>query len=521
MPIHQTPVPEQLSRDVLNHLSQLGLKTVTAYRQWCADNGFGRGLNKNKAKRAAELAAARANRGSSAADFQRLCQRQPIKALQAICVGDISRAHLPCPELSAFSKAVTDAARSKHEPRLNRAVLGNTIKRLSEKRAKFIGSAITQRSSSLSDCNTLIALARVVQYRDHWVRPLEQWIPRSKSARRQFESLLQHLFAKYEPMPTFFQQVWASNGQSMGRYRGWYVRVAQGENLRKCKLPITYTSRMAHWFMRAPNSFSIAQAIRFGQVIGLGGDERLARMIAASRLSDDFAHNTFWVTVIRWFVAQPLLDPVQVGPIIDYIHFQRFVPEHVLIGFNRPMDDADRAAVGARQPNFSMRGRTAATLMRQVNRWHQGLANSNRQQICTWIPSGISAFSLIEGGEVRADDSVDDSASLKLQRDDSESNVKHWVIRELLSSAALVAEGRQLNHCVASYASSCRTRRSSIWTMEVERFSGVKKLLTIEVNLRTRAIVQIRGKNNRLSNEKEQSIIRRWAAKANLKVGLC
>ncbi len=30
--------------------------------------------------------------------------------------------------------------------------------------------------------------------------------------------------------------------------------------------------------------------------------------------------------------------------------------------------------------------------------------------------------------------------------------------------------------------------------MEVERFSSVKKLLTIEVNLRTRAIVQIRGK---------------------------
>lgn len=118
------------------------------------------------------------------------------------------------------------------------------------------------------------------------------------------------------------------------------MRVAQGQNLGKCKLSIAYTSRMAHWFLRAPNSFSIAQAIRFGQVIGLGDDERLARMIAASRLSDDFAHNAFWVTVIRWFVAQPLPDPVQVGPIIDYIYFQRFVPEHVLIGFNRPMDGA-------------------------------------------------------------------------------------------------------------------------------------------------------------------------------------
>ena len=512
MPVHQTPIPEQLSRDVLKHLDQLGLKTVKAYRQWCADNGFGRGLNKNKANRSAELTAARRNRGSAAYDFQRLCERQPIKALQAICAGDVAPDYLPCPELSEFSKAINQATRAKHEPQLNRTALANTIKLLSKRRSKFIGTAITQRSSSSSDCSTLIALARVVQYRDHWVRPLEQWKPRSKSARRQFASLLQHLFAKYEPMPAFFQQVWGSNSRSMARYRGLYVRVAHGENLRKCRLPLTYTRRMAHWFMRAPDSFSVPQAIRFGQVIGLGGDERLASTIAATRLSDNFTHNEFWVTVIRWLVDQPLLDPVQVGPIIDYIHFQRFVPEQILAGLNRRIDDADLAAIGARQPNFSMRGRTAATLLRQVNRWHQGLASNNRQQVCAWIPSGISPFSLIEGGEVRAHQ----SASPNL-----EGNVKHWIIRELLSSAALVAEGRRLNHCVASYASSCRQRYSSIWTMEVESFSGVKKLLTIEVHLKTRTIVQIRGKSNRLPTEKEKRLICRWATNARLKMGIC
>ena len=196
----------------------------------------------------------------------------------------------------------------------------------------------------------------------------------------------------------------------------------------------------------------------------------------------------------------------------DYIHFQRFVPEQVLVGLNRQIDDADRAAIGARQPNFSMRGRTAATLLRQVNRWHQGLASNNRQQVCAWIPSGISAFSLIEGGEACPDQS--ESPNLV-------GNVKHWIIRELLSSAALVAEGRRLNHCVASYASSCRQRYSSIWTMEVESFSGVKKLLTIEVHLKTRTIVQIRGKSNRLPTEKEKRLICRWATNARLKMGIC
>ncbi len=512
MPIRPTPIPEQLSRAVLDHLNQLGISNVKTYRRWCVENGFGRGLNKNKANRRAELTAARRNQDSAADDFLRLCKRQPIKALQAICEGKVDPAHLPSPELLEFSKALTAAARSKHEPALNRSALSDVLKRLSQRRAKFIGLALAQRASSSSNYETLLALARVVQYRSWWVRPLDQWRPKSKSSRRQFESLLQHLFAKYEPMPAFFQQVWTSSATAMTRYRRWYLRVGRGENLRKCDLPIPYTRRMAHWFMRAPDNFSVPQALRFGQVIGLGGDQRLARTIAMTRLADNFSCDEFWVTVIRWFVNQPLLDPVQVGPIIDYIYFQRFVPEHVMVGLNRQIDDADRAAAGARQPNFTMRDRTAESLVRHVNRWHQGLANSNRQQVCTWIPSGITAFSLLEGGQ----SSEDHTASVNL-----EGNVKHWTIRELLSSASLVAEGRKLNHCVASYASSCRNRSTSIWTMEVESFSGLKKLLTIEVSLRARAVVQIRGKNNRFPNEKELGLIRRWAAEAGLKLRVC
>ena len=482
MPIYQAPFPEELSRDLLNHFDQLGLTTVKAYRHWCAENGFGRGLNKNKANRQAELAAAKKYQGSAKYDFEKLCHRRPVQALRAICEGTVSRDHLPSRELLEFADAVTAATRAKHEPLLCRSTLTSVIERLSKRRAKFFEANITQRSSAAACCQTLLALARVVQYRAQWVRPLDQWRPKSKSPRRQFESLLQHLFAKYEPMPHFFQQVWATNGPGMHNYRCWYVKVARGENLRKCDLPIAYTRRMAHWFMRAPDGFSILQAIRFGQVIGLGGDQRMAKMIAETRLSDDFANDDFWVTVIRWFVNQPLLDPLQIGPIIDYIHFQRFVPEHGFLGLNDQMNELEHLA--ARQPNFTMRNRTAVMLMRQVNRWHQGLANSNRQQVCAWVPSGIADFSLLEGGEAS-----EDGSDIK----DPESNLKHWVIRELLSSASLVTEGRQLNHCVASYASSCRYRRSSIWTMEVERFSGVKKLLTIEVNMRSRTVVQIRG----------------------------
>ena len=464
MPIRQTPIPEELSRDVRNHLHRLGLNNVTEYRQWCVDNGFSRGLNKNKANRLTEITTALQSKDSSANDFQRLCERQPIQALQAVCENTVDPADIRSAELLEFSKAITTAASSKYEPALDRRVLSRSIKCLSRRRAKFIGSDIAQRSSSSTNCEILLTLARVVQYCYRWVRPLDDWRPKSKSSRRQFDSLLQHLFAKYEPMPAFFQQVWSSSDPSTGRYRLWYVRVANGENLRKCNLPISYTRKMAHWFMRAPDNFSVPQALRFGQVVGLGGDQRLAQMIATTRLADSFSNDDFWVTVIRWFVDQPLLDPAQIGPIIDYINFQRFVPEHQVFRPAWQVDEVDQT-VGPRQPNFSMRGRTAATLLQHVNRWHQRLASSNRHQVCAWTPSGISEFSMFEGGE----------SNEKGKSEALSESVKHWVIRELLSSKSLVIEGRQLNHCVASYASSCQRRYSSIWTMEVETFSGIEK----------------------------------------------
>ena len=97
-------------------------------------------------------------------------------------------------------------------------------------------------------------------------------------------------------------------------------------------------------------------------------------------------------------------------------------------------------------------------------------------------------------------------------------NLKCWTIRELLSSKALVAEGRRMKHCVAIYASSCARRRCSIWTMEVESFEGSSKALTIEDRNNSRIISQARGKTNRLPTEKECNLIHRWAGEAGLRV---
>jgi hypothetical protein len=249
---------------------------------------------------------------------------------------------------------------------------------------------------------------------------------------------------------------------------------------------------MAHHFLQAPDDFTVSAALRWGQIIGLGGNERLVRAVVATRLGEHFGHEEFWATVLRFFVAHPLLDLAQIGPIVDFIHNERFVGQEVFVAPGRIEQQ------GPPQPNFTMKGRTPESLLRQVGTWHRSLANTHQTRM-EWAPSGIDRFRFVEGTE-------------------RSGKVKVWTITELLSAKALSAEGRTMKHCVASYAHSCATRLKSIWTLEVDSFEGRAKLLTIEVLNSSRSIVQARGKCNILPTQKILTIVRRWAAQSGLTV---
>jgi hypothetical protein len=100
--------------------------------------------------------------------------------------------------------------------------------------------------------------------------------------------------------------------------------------------------------------------------------------------------------------------------------------------------------------------------------------------------------------------------------------MKVWSISELLSSNELIAEGRQQNHCVATYTRSCYSGSTSIWTMDVQMGvqgdGGREKKLTIELHKPSKTIRQIRGLRNRLATPAEMDIIARWAAKEQFSI---
>jgi len=334
--------------------------------------------------------------------------------------------------------------------------------------------------------NALLALSA---HHGDWVRPLDAWTARSHNASRQFRSLVRHLTARYD-VPKFLDAAWLEGLTRDGvKHQGWYKHVASGRNIRTAEdLPVRLTRGQAHHFLRAPEDLDIPSAFRWALVTDLGGDDRLARSVLTTRIGKEFGNEGFWESVVRFFIAYPELEPVHHGPVVDFLHRQKFVPPVP----NPPADQPGQTSLSAPHPNLCMRGRTPESLLRVVRDWHRALAESRSAAtaVAPWGPSGFAPFAHEEGeGEGR----------------------REFEITELLTADELAEEGKAMSHCVASYALACGSGRSSIWSLRVRIESGrVVRLATVEVRRGDGTVVQVRRKSNKQPTERELSVIRRW-----------
>lgn len=245
---------------------------------------------------------------------------------------------------------------------------------------------------------------------------------------------------------------------------------------------------IAHWFNHAPDHYPVSAALRWAQVRGLGGEEPLARAVIATRLGRSFGHEDFWLTVLHFFVTNPKLDVARVGPIVDFLQYQRFGPDEGALVRREPP-----------QPEFSMKGRTVAALLRLVDEWHKQLGRDGAAAGLQRGRSQIGEFEQVEGSE-------------ELE------NLRRWTITQLLSSRELKAEGLAMRHCVAIYAGACARKQTSIWSLRVETAQGQRRLLTVEVDLARRTICQARWICNALPKEKEINLLKEWARLERLQI---
>jgi hypothetical protein len=474
--------------DLLAHVRALGLSTIAEYVAWCARHGFSRGLAKHARLRQKERTFA--DRAVAAARLAQKKQeiKKPEAVIERIFRDELHEVDLTQPHL----KAVCRACKSAQDSRRTRVAFHELLRHVSVGSGLVSGQPVIGQYGWQAGNTFVDGLLALARHSRNWMRPVAQWKPHTHNTRRQFASLARHLFAEW-PVPAFMDSVWfLGNGRGAVRHQEWFLHLGSGQNIRTAELPLPYTKRMAHQFLRAPAEFTVEAALRWGQIHALGGTERLVRAVLGTRLGTDFGHDDFWVTVLQFFVAHPMLDLAHVGPIIDFIHQQRFVSQDVFVA----PGVVERR--GPAQPQFTMKGRTPASLLRQVEAWHRTLAKAEQPK-AEWPRSGVAGFEFVEGAER--------GGSLKI-----------WTITELLSTKGLVAEGRKLKHCVATYAHSCARGACSIWTLEVETFEGRAKLLTVEVRNAARLICQARGKCNALPAEKHRGILRRWAEQAGLQL---
>ena len=329
-----------------------------------------------------------------------------------------------------------------------------------------------------------------------FIRSPEEWKPKGKGRDSLFRSLCEHLLMRYKT-PAFLWSGFQAPGQE--KVLGPVVAlVASGKSLHQLvkdgTFPVPLTKAMCHDFLTGTTAnMSMVEGIRRAQVNAFGGDKRLFHAWMGTdpgRALKAAPDEAFWMTVIQWFAANPMLDPNQIGPLTDYIRYKR-----------------------NEEPAFAMKGRSATALLRSMELWH---AEGNRIQRANarlgngWGSSFDTRVVYNKSGfrNGKFDFSYYDKKN-HLQED-------KWFIDEILTGKALAEEGKAMHHCVVSYSGYIAKGETSIWSMIHQTNPCAEHALTLEVKNAIKQIVQIRGVCNRSAEARELNVVQMWAGQNGL-----
>lgn len=452
---------------LIQHIKSLGLSSVSEYQKWCKQHGFGTGLNKNESMRKKEQMVLK-DLATQAAILKGKEKHRPIgQKIKNLLENDkIELKDIQDPRIKTFF----DAKKGVLENKDYRDFL--EFLQLIDKKSKLLQNPTSHFLPNLGQINSnklLDALFLVFNNRHKTLQSLKDWKAESKNIYKQFASLVRHLYTPYK-LPLFFDSAWFSGKEVE---MSWWFFVAGGGNIRKApNLPIELTKKQAHWVMQSPESYSVTQALRYGQIMGLQEDKRLVEAVLATKLGREFQNEEFWMSVIFMFLNNPMMDRHLLPQVVDYIEFQKFAP-------NAP------------HPGMSMKGRNPQALLDEVEAWHNKVSRERGTGYMEWHPTGIGGFHHVETFQNRP---------------------RHWTIEELTNSKLLSDEGRTMHHCVASYKYSASQGRCSIWSLKCDG----ERIITIEVNNSNRLIVQARGKFNKMPDGKAVEMIRKWATSQEL-----
>ncbi|WFU27976.1 PcfJ domain-containing protein [Bradyrhizobium sp. CB1717] len=326
------------------------------------------------------------------------------------------------------------------------------------------------------------------------VRDASAWKPRLKTrdVARLRLGAARYLFARY-PVAEHLEQIWI-DGAGLGIHeivlrKRWYIVAASGGSLYAAGAAEWLSRKEVHAFLNPLGKVGFEAAIWQAIARTYASDPGVAMQIARSRITQTpRAEHGFWREVVRFFCAHPTTVE-EMDDLRDYL-----------------------AACYRRDPEFSLKGRSLASLGRLMREWHHDLEEiarieaARRRAEAAQNRAHRSATGPVDDswpGAAIADWSWSPSSKVRGRRED-------YVVVQLRTAADLVAETRSMRHCVATYASKCIAGHASIWSLRRRAAGAPDRLLTIELDRRARA-VQVRGFANRVPHPEECKILERWA----------
>ena len=468
--------------DALRHYAAtLGFPSLSSYIIWCRKNGLAIQRDKTESQLAIER--------QLAADTLRPIAPHPGRSHTPGRARLIDRG-LPRRDSLQMRciRSAGSSSRSSPRPQTPSTVkLSTTCSSHVERRADLLGLKMGFLNRTREEGNNYEdALGQLARHYGDWLRPVEEWRTDHLSPRAQFRSLTRYLLARYEVPPFMDTAFLQGDLPTAHREQEWFKHIGIGQNIRKADLPLRLTKRMAHLFPSAHRHWSVSRALRWAQFTGMGG--RTSRAVLSTRLRDYQHDEPFWETVMLFFANQPMLEPTYIGPIVDYIHYQKFVPQQ-LPGPNGQFIEGPPA-----QPNFSMKGRSITKLLRLVDEWHGDL-NADDYALGeedAWEASGFRGF--------------------EWEEEDAFSGERvQWSIRELRTTLDLLAEGRVMHHCAASYARRCSEGERSVWSMQMTYPAKLpQRILTIALDNHKKTVVDYRGKYNMHPHDNKRTAKKHW-----------
>lgn len=311
------------------------------------------------------------------------------------------------------------------------------------------------------------ALIEMARHRNLWIRPLEQWKPKLKSEHQRFKELIAYLFAEYR-FPSFLNYIFFNPEDYF--FINDFISLAKGESIKTISSTIPLNQRMKVEFTRSLEGFRVFEAFRYAQVIGLGGDELLAYNLAYSWLGQKRTRDeALWEAFVRILIAGETLNHDRIGEMIDYVRFE--------VRQNK---------------SYSLKGRTVNSLLRQSERWREGIKRSQSiKEHSAWKPAFFEPFEITEGKGV--------------------SEIQYKMV-ELASDEELIAEGMIMRNCVASYTQYCVKGESSIVSLRKYQYGfEVERMATIDVEVCNKQIVQAKARFNKPIRRKAMLLLTQWA----------